>query len=140
MREDRQAGHLPKRVIKWLGVALGAAIVVWALLIWRFEHAMRDPLTVAYRATIQSDLRELDYKQREFLRTQQHFAGSLDELSTFRTISDGVRIEIWRRNPRAYVAIGWHDLWPEGVCIATDTAGAFTADAKARITCYGEFR
>ena len=131
---------MPKRVIRWLGVALGAALVVWALLIWRLESGMRDPKTLAYRATIQSDLRELDYKQREFLRTQQHFAGSLDELPSFRTSTAEVRIGLWRRNPHAYVAIGWHNLWPEGACIAIDTAGAFTADARASIICYGEFR
>ena len=130
--------QLPSRKIRWLGVALGAALI-YGLLVWRAEVVMRDPKTLAYRATILSDLRELAWEQTAFLRAQQQFAGSLDELPSLRT-SVGVRIGLWRRNPHAYVAIGWHYLWPEGVCIATDTAGAFTADAEASITCYGQVR
>ena len=128
---------------RWPMVALGAAALMYGLLVlWAdlVSRDQRDTKEMAYRLTLSSDLRELDYRQKDFLEAQQEFAGSLDELPSFRTSTVEVRIGLWRRNPHAYVAIGWHDLWPEGVCIATDTAGSFTADARASITCYGQIR
>ena len=135
MREKGETDRPLRRKIIRLSAALVLGAV--ALVVWGRAVSIDEPFTVAYRGSVRADLRVLESEQAIFLEANQRFAGSLDDLPGFQP-SFGVRIELWEGDPGAYVAIGWHDLWPEGVCIMSDSAG--TAASQAGITCYGEFR
>ena len=120
-------------------VRLSAALALGgvALVVWGRAVKIDEPFTVAYRMSVRADLRNLESEQAIFLAANQRFAGSLGDLPGFRP-SIGVRIELWRGDPSSYLAIGWHDLWPEGVCILRNRADAGATNAA--IDCYGEFR